>query len=91
MNFTTTQPITRTPSVLSSAIDDEIVMMSMEQGMYYNLNPMGSAIWAMLETPHTFNEIIEKLMDEYDVDKATCEAETTEFLESLAERNLITA
>ena len=89
MKFLNNQSFTRTPSVLSSTIDEETVMMSMERGMYYNLNPIGSSIWAMLETPHTFDQIVEKLLDEYDVDRATCESETAEFLESLMERDLV--
>ena len=89
MNFSITQSITRTPSVLSSQIEDEVVMMSLEEGMYYNLNALGSSVWTMLETPHTLNQIVEKLMAEYEVDKTTCLTQTKAFLESLAERNLI--
>ena len=91
MTLSLNQKISRTPSVLSSSIDDETVMMSIEQGMYYNLNPIASAIWAMLETPHTFDQITEKLMEEYDVDQPTCQTETAEFLQALAKRKLITS
>ena len=79
----------RKTHILSSSIDDEVVMMSSERGMYYNLNPIGSRIWELLDTPQTQESLCAQLMDEYDVDEATCQQETAEFLKSLAERGLI--
>jgi hypothetical protein len=87
MNFN--QPIVRNSAILSSTIDDETVMMSMEKGMYYNLNPVASTIWQLLESPQTLDSLCEKLMQEYEVDETTCRQETIELLESLNERNLI--
>ena len=75
--------------ILSSTIDNEVVMMSSEKGMYYNLNPIGSRIWELLETPQTIESLCTQLMDEYDVDEATCKQETEEFIQSLSERGLI--
>ncbi len=79
----------KSTQILSSTIDDEVVMMSSEKGMYYNLNPIGSRIWELLETPQTIESLCTQLMDEYDVDEATCKQETEEFIQSLAERGLI--
>ena len=76
-------------AILSSTIDDEVVMMSSEKGMYYNLNPIGSRIWELLETPQTIESLCAQLMDEYYVDEATCKQETEEFIQSLSERGLI--
>ena len=81
--------ISKSTQILSSTIDDEVVMMSSEKGMYYNLNPIGSRIWELLETPQTIESLCTQLMDEYDVDEATCKQETEEFIQSLAERGLI--
>ena len=79
----------KSTQILSSTIDDEVVMMSSEKGMYYNLNPIGSRIWDLLEAPQTIESLCAQLMDEYDVDEATCKQETEEFIQSLAERGLI--
>ena len=79
----------RNRAILDSTIDDEVVMMSSEKGMYYNLNPIGSRIWELLEAPQTIESLCTQLMDEYDVDEATCKQETEEFIQSLAERGLI--
>ena len=81
--------ISKSTQILSSTIDDEVVMMSSEKGMYYNLIPIGSRIWELLETPQTIESLCTQLMDEYDVDEATCKQETEEFIQSLSERGLI--
>lgn len=80
---------TKPTQILSSTIDDEVVMMSSEKGMYYNLNPVGSRIWELLDTPQTLESLCTQLLDEYDVDEATCKQETEEFITSLKERGLI--
>lgn len=80
---------TKSTQILTSLIDDEVVMMSSEKGMYYNLNPIGSRIWELLDTPQTIDSLCAQLMDEYEVDEATCRQETEDFLKSLAQRGLI--
>ena len=81
--------ITKSTQILSSTIDDEVVMMSSEKGMYYNLDPIGSRIWALLDIPQTLESLCAQLMTEYDIDQATCQQETEEFIQSLAERGLV--
>jgi hypothetical protein len=76
-------------SILSSTLDNEVVMMSSEKGMYYNLDPIGSRIWALLDVPQTLESLCAQLMAEYDIDQATCQQETAEFLQSLAQRGLV--
>jgi len=34
--------------VLSSKIDEEVVLMSIEAGYYFTLDPIGSRIWELL-------------------------------------------
>jgi PqqD family protein of HPr-rel-A system len=81
--------ITKATHILSSTLDDEVVMMSSEKGMYYNLDPIGSRIWELLDAPQTLESLCAQLMEEYDIDQATCQQETEEFLQSLAERGLV--
>ena len=76
--------------ILSTTLNDEIVMMDSEKGMYYNLDPIGSRIWTLLDTPQTLESLCKNLMEEYDIDQTTCQQETEAFLQSLAERGLIT-
>jgi hypothetical protein len=81
--------ISKSTHILSSTLDNEVVMMSSEKGMYYNLDPIGSRIWALLDVPQTLESLCAQLMAEYDIDQATCQQETAEFLQSLAQRGLV--
>lgn len=81
--------IKRNPELVSSDVDGEKVMMSIESGEYFGLDPVGSRIWEFIENPIHVNILIEKLLDEFDVEKELCEADTLDFLNQLLEKNLI--
>ncbi len=83
------QPIQRNPDMLFSHIDDEVVMMSIETGEYYGLNPVASRIWELLEHPHTMEQLIDKLLQEFDIDESTCRRDVQTFLKQLAGKQLI--
>lgn len=84
-----TARIQRADSVLSSQMEDGMVMMDIEKGAYYDLDPVGARIWALLEMPRTLDELCQVLTEEFDVDLAACRADTAEFLETLNDKGLI--
>lgn len=81
--------VRRTQDIVSSAIDGETVMMSIQKGYYYGMDEIGSRIWELLETSIPVSELCGQLMREYDVEEARCERETLDFLNELAEDDLI--
>jgi len=81
--------IQRSSEPMQAHLDDELVMMSVERGSYYGLDPVGSKIWELLEEPMTVRELVDKLLEIYEVDPATCEKETLEFLASMQEEQLL--
>ena len=81
--------ITRNIEIITNEIDDEILMMSIEDGKYYGLNPVGSEIWKLIEEPKTIEEIIPALMEIFDIDEETCSKESLDFIESMIKNNII--
>lgn len=77
------------PDQVSAEVDGEIVMMSVEHGSYFGLDPIASHIWTLIETPHRVDAICDVLMREFEVDRATCEADVLGFLEDLQAQELI--
>ena len=75
--------------VIQSKIGDEVVMLDMDSGFYFGLNSVASIIWGMLEKAISFEEVINELMKEYNVDRQTCEKDTRSFWDQLLERNII--
>jgi hypothetical protein len=63
--------ISRSPDVLTTEIDGEVLMMSIERGCYFSLNEVGLDIWRRLDTPRSFAELIDGLAADYDATRAT--------------------
>ena len=79
----------RNPQQAYSEIDDEIVMLSIEKGEYYNLDKIGRDIWKYLSSTHSFEEIIEFLTETYDVTSAQCEQDVKPFVIELLEKGIL--
>lgn len=81
--------ICRKSDQIYSKIDNEIVMLSISHGEYYNLNPTGSIIWNLLNNPTSLTEIIHFLREHYNIPYDICYSETKEFIEELHLKGLI--
>jgi hypothetical protein len=76
-------------SIIQSQIGDEIVMLDVDSGFYFGLNSVGSIIWTYLKEPVSHLELIEKLLEQFEIDRDTCEKETEAFLLQLLEKNIV--
>ena len=75
--------------MVQSKIGEEVVMMDMESGFYFGMNSVGSIIWQYLAEEISLDELVGKLMIEFNIDQKTCETDTLEFLNDLLEKNII--
>ena len=75
--------------IIQSKIGEEVVMLDVESGFYFGLNSVASIIWGMLEKEITFNELIDQLLSQFDVDRQLCEQDTQELLDQLLEKHVI--
>ena len=89
MTIKATTKLMRSPHILASALDDEVVMMDVESGFYFSLPGPSGRIWDLLETEQTVQSISQTLVSEYDVSEEACEAEVLPFVNSLFQRDLI--
>lgn len=81
-------------NVIYRCIADEHVLVPVGNAALNNnglivLNEIGAEIWAMLGEETTQEKIVEHIMERYDVDRATAEADTAEFLNTLCGRGLL--
>lgn len=70
-------------------LSGEKVMVDFEQGKYFMIKGVGNDIWDMLEDGITVEQIIRKLLSEYDVTEEVCEQEVLKFLNSLEDIGII--
>lgn len=81
--------VTRNEEPVAVEVDRTIVMMSIDQGMYFGLEGTGPRIWALLEQPCTATQLCEALLNEFDIAPDDCQREVLAFLEELRDAQLI--
>jgi len=67
----------------------EKVMVDFDNGKYFLIKGVGNDIWDMIQEEITPQEIIEKLLSEYDVSREECEKSVMEFLDKMESLNFI--
>jgi len=77
------------PAQVSCDLGGEAAILNLDTGTYYGLDPVGARIWSCLSTPHTVAELRDRVLAEYDVDAARCEADLVALLDSLAAAGLV--
>ena len=71
-------------------LNGEAVILNLSNGMYYGLDATGAHVWSLIQEPRAVTDIIEVLLEEYDVDRDRCETDLLALLRELASANLIT-
>ena len=79
----------RNNQIIDGSLEDNLVMMHIEKGKYFGLNPVGKRIWEIIEQPSSFTEITEILRAEFEVTPEQCESEVREFLEKMEKLDLV--
>jgi hypothetical protein len=72
-----------------SNMDGDTIMLSINNGKYYNLGKVGGEIWERINEPITIAELVTFLISEYDVERSVCEEEVIGFLDMLLKEDLI--
>jgi len=76
--------------VISTELDGEIVLMDVARGEYYSLNEVGTLIWKTIgESVVTFNDICLAVLDVFDIDRFTCEADVTRLLKHMKDTGVV--
>ena len=71
----------RNDQIIDGELDKNQVMMHIEKGKYFGLNPVGKRIWELVEQPKSFEEITACLLLEFNVSEEQCQQEVRAFLE----------
>ena len=70
-------------------LSGEKVMIDFASGKYFLIKGTGNDIWDLIQNDITIDEIIKKLLSEYDVSEADCEASVFAFLEKMRDYGFI--
>ncbi len=69
--------------------DNEAVILNLDAGVYYGLNPVGAFNWQLLASPRSLKDLVRLTLEEFEIDPATCEADLHDLLQELAKHELI--
>ena len=79
----------RNEAMIFADLDDIVVMMDADRGLYYELDPVGARIWSLLETARPVAQLCGVLVEEYDVTPDTCHRDVLDFLARAAELGIV--
>ena len=75
-------------SVVEAVLGDEAVLLNVESGVYFGLDPVGTRIWELLGAGAGELEIVDRVLEEYDVEPARARADVKAFIQALAAKGL---
>lgn len=81
--------ISRSTSLLVAPVNDEIVMMDLQHGLYYGLDDIGADIWARIETPIAFAALIDGLVVDYDAERGRIEGDVRKLISIMARHKVV--
>lgn len=75
---------------VSSSLDNETIILNHDAGVYYGLDEVGTIVWEQLQQkPATVDELKKVILDEFDIDEATCENDIKALLKELMDEKLV--
>ena len=81
--------VSRAQGFTTAAVHNELMMLNVDQGAYYSLDPIAAEIWSLLEQPMQVEALADQLQKRYSVSAEQCRADVLEFLEKLRENGMI--
>ena len=79
----------RSDEILSTELDQETVLMSIDAGAYYGMAGPARSIWEKLAEPMVFSELVQLLVDEYNISPESCAADLQGFLGEMEREGLL--
>jgi hypothetical protein len=89
MHLSSDSVVAATPRHVSADMGEEIILLHLENGLYFGLGNVGTRIWQLLEKPVTVREIERVLLEEYDVEPERCHAEVLRLVSDLVDQQLV--
>ncbi len=89
VSFTEETVLQVAPGNLSSNLEDETVILDVDKGVYYGMNPVAAFVWQCLESPSPFGSVRDAIIAEFDVDRDICERDLAALLSNLVEAGLV--
>jgi hypothetical protein len=82
--------VVRVEGVLSSPVDDEVVLLDPHRDSYFGLDAVGRSVWELLEQPHRVDHLCRRLSTQFEATPEQIAADMVPFLEKLTTKGIVT-
>lgn len=89
MAFRDDQTVAMSDEVLCQVLDGEAVLLDLESGTYFGLDPVGTRLWQLAAEGKTLGAIHACMLDEFDVEAAVLRCDLQALLDRLLASGLI--
>lgn len=79
----------RSAQALHSEIGGDVVALQMERGHCFGMEKVTADVWRLLATEPSVSEICDRLLEDYEVDPATCRTDVELLLGMMVQEGLI--
>lgn len=76
-------------NVMFREVGDEAVVLELESGRYFGMDPVGARMWQLLVTRQSLAEVRTALCDEFDAPSEQLERDLVDFVATLQARGLL--
>ncbi len=76
--------------VVFRELEGETVILNLESGMYFGLDPIGSRIWQLCQERPSLRSVWQAMQAEFDAPAEELQADLLVFVDELSEKGLVT-
>ena len=87
--FSSKQRPVRSKNTAFRVVDGEAVVISPKEGDVRVLNIVGSVIWEMCDGKNTVTDLVDRVMQKFDVKKSVALADVEEFMQELVKEGML--
>ena len=73
----------------SCEMDEDVVVLNLKDGEYYELNPVAARVWSIIQEPTAMEDIMSIILDEYAVGKKELEQDLYDLVHELSAKKLV--
>ncbi len=81
--------LAQNPKTAYRTIKDESVIVDLNNSLLYSLNPVASIIWEMSNGKTEIKQIIDRVKNEFDIERSVAEGDCMEFADDFIQKGLL--
>jgi hypothetical protein len=78
------------PGCLATSLGEEVIVLDLESGVYYGLNPVAACVWSRISYPCSLGELVAAVEAEFETGGHDAEADVRRLLKTLSSHGLVT-